>query len=243
MIGAVSCRKATMPEETGFTVQGALWKPTTVVLREGEKKDSVFWIETGRVAVMRRGQKLFELPGGAIVGAASVLLGEPQLFTVMAVAEPATFAKVYLGHDLSHVFIVNPQILVAVYAALETEASLIERRLDEQDLAGSSDATRRTEIWKARVEKIVAEICDLAVTLAGHPAASFAGRQIAGGQAEIEASPSVLGTILAERTLLRTLDFCQRTLAIADVGRRVAAVREILRGKARTVADLSAKIV
>ncbi|MFN7975486.1 MAG: cyclic nucleotide-binding domain-containing protein [Acidobacteriota bacterium] len=232
-----------MPEETGFTVQGALWKPDTVVLKEGEKKDAVYWLETGRVAVSRRGQKLYDLPAGAIVGAASVLLGEPQLFTVVSVAEPATFAKVYLAHDLQHVFTVNPQILVAVFAALETEASLIEKRLSEQSLAQITDAMRRADAWKEQASKIVAEIGDAAVAIAGHPAASTAGQQIAGGHVELDPSPGALSTILSERTLLRTLDFCQRTLAISEMGRRIATVREILKQKARAVAELSLKIV
>lgn len=112
-------------QPTGFTVQGKVLKPGTVLFKEGDKIENVYRVEDGSVGLYR-GEKLVGTLGrGCFVGAAAVLSEAAQPYTVRGTGTPMTYLSEYRGHDATHAFAVDAELARELYGSLsEEQASL-----------------------------------------------------------------------------------------------------------------------
>lgn len=108
----------------------------TTIIRQGEPGDSLFVVESGRVAIedFVRGERIATLGPGDVFGEMSLVTGEPRSAT--AVAESATTVWLLLKEDFDRLISNSPHLAAAV-AALTSEriSHLQERQIIPEDQA------------------------------------------------------------------------------------------------------------
>ena len=122
-----------------------------MLFAQGERGDTCFLLQSGRVAVRFRDEKereihLAELAAGAILGEMSLLTGEARSASAVALEETAA---VRIGHeDFAAVLRANPQIAEALAAIIDQrQASTAEaRKAAAQAGAAEPEAVRRRRI-------------------------------------------------------------------------------------------------
>jgi CRP-like cAMP-binding protein len=120
----------------------------TTIIRQGEPGDSLFVVESGRVAIedFIRGEHIATLGPGDVFGEMSLVTGEPRSAT--AVAESATTVWLLLKEDFDRLISNSPHLATAVAELTSKRISnLKERRIipEEQARQWYSKARRNVD--------------------------------------------------------------------------------------------------
>lgn len=201
------------------------------LLSEGDQDDLLYIVEGGRLSLERGGRRVAEVGGGGLVGAAGVVLGTPQLFTVTG-ADRTSFAKKLVAVSLEELMAEDEELFPRLHASMEAEIALVEALLIAAELEATpgrlaairSERSKELgrEIAKSGGPDPVGEVFGNATGADLPPAASF-------------------GTLLSVAGVFRTVRAAAEIGALAS-GDRERRGLELLKERAQVLAGLCSRM-
>ncbi|MFN7973593.1 MAG: hypothetical protein U0166_14790 [Acidobacteriota bacterium] len=207
------------------------------VLTEGAPHRYLYRMEGGRVAVKRGDADLFHLGAGAVMGAVGVVLGSPQLWSVVGSDKGTSFAKKYPAGDLKELLAGNEQLFVVTLASIEMECAHVEKALIEKELLKDDDEARRESRLGNALASLAADVATLSGKLAGGEGGALAGEAMARNLAETQDRLRAVFPMMRDRAFLRALLAGREVGAIGADEERHAKMAHILEAAAKRVAE------
>lgn len=231
------------------TLTGMRVKRGQELLRQGAPSDIVYRVVEGRLGLYRDTpagrSKLYDIEQGAFAGATSVILGRPQIFTVMG-EDVIALAKAYRSEDLEHAVQEDATAFPLLVSAILSEWLYLDRRLVDQQVASEGDAGARAASFTRVLGGLRDEIAQ-ALQRVDDPALlrsvvqDMVKRTI--DLAE-EPSPRAIVESLLWLKVNVTKSAVLRTISsIAEPTERRTAMRDILSNLARATVELSDQVM